>query len=92
MHPIVIGKVSLGLRANRPATLEVLQELPRAVVAEHEEVLHLIEDWQLYGSGIGYGDAQLLASILLTPGSRLWTRDTSLRRVAQQLSLAADLA
>lgn len=91
MHPIVIGEVSLGLRGDRTATLEILQELRRAAVAEHEEVLDLIEDWQLYGSGIGYGDAQLLASVLLTPGSRLWTRDTSLRKVAQQLSLAADL-
>jgi predicted nucleic acid-binding protein len=92
MHPIVIGEVSLGLRGDRTATLEILQELPRAVVADHDEVLDLIEDWQLYGSGIGYGDAQLLASVLLTPGSRLWTRDASLRKVARQLSLAADLA
>lgn len=91
IHPVVIGEVSLGLRGDRSATLAVLQELPRAVMAEHEEVLQLIDDWRLYGCGIGYGDAQLLASVLLTSGSRLWTRDRALRKVALQLSLDAGL-
>jgi hypothetical protein len=37
-------------------------------------------------------DAHLLASVLLTPETRLWTRDRRLRTVAQQLSLDAGLA
>jgi hypothetical protein len=92
MHVVVIGEVSLGLLADRSTTLRILQNLPKAVVAQHEEVLQLIEDWKLYGCGIGYSDAHLLASVLLTSGSRLWTRDKALRKVAQQLSLDAKLA
>ena len=91
IHPMVIGEVALGQVAERDATLKILRKLPRAEVAQHEEVLRLLEDWRLYGSGIGYGDAHLLASVLLTSGSRLWTRDRALRKVARQLSLDAGL-
>lgn len=91
IHPVVIGEMALGTLADRAGTLRILRELPRAEVARHEEVLQLIEDWKLCSCGIGYGDAQLLASVLLTSGSRLWTRDRALRRVAQQLSLDAGL-
>jgi predicted nucleic acid-binding protein len=91
MHPVVIGELALGKLPDRVASLAILNDLPRAVVAQHEEVLQLIEDWALADCGIGYSDAQLVASVLLTSGSRLWTRDRALRRVAQQLSLDAKL-
>ncbi len=91
IHPVVIGEVALGSLADRLGTLKVLRKLPRSEVARHDEVLQLIEDWRLYTCGVGYSDAQLLASVLLTSGSRLWTRDRALRRVVQQLSLDAKL-
>lgn len=91
VHPVVAGEVALGFLADRPAFLQILHDLPQALVARHEEVLQLTEDRQLFGSGIGYGDAHLPASVLLTPAARLWTRDRPLRRVAQQLSLDAGL-
>jgi predicted nucleic acid-binding protein len=91
IHPVVVGEVALGTVPDRLSILAILGDLGRAVVAEHEEVLRLIEDCELYGCGIGYGDAQLLASVLLTSGSRLWTRDRALRKVARQLSLDAGL-
>lgn len=59
-----------------------LQGLPKARVAEDDEVLRLIEQRKLYGRGIGYVDAHLLAAVLLTPGSRLWARDRRLLNVA----------
>lgn len=90
-HPFVIGEVALGSFPGRLALVDYLAQLRRARVAGDDEVLQLIDDWQLYGCGIGYGDAQLLASVLLTPGSRLWTRDRALRKVAQQLSVDAGL-
>lgn len=92
MHPFVLGEISLGGWALRAATLYALERLPRVVVAQESEALRLIEDWSLFGSGIGYLDAHLLAAVLLTPDSRLWTRDKRLRAVAQQLTLDADLA
>ncbi|HTX41297.1 MAG TPA: type II toxin-antitoxin system VapC family toxin [Acidobacteriaceae bacterium] len=92
IHPVVIGELALGRIADRAETLKVLRRLPRAEVAGHDEVLQLIEDWKLYDCGIGYGDAHLLASVLLTSGSRLWTRDRALRRVARQLAVDAGLS
>lgn len=92
IHPVVIGELSLGRWPNRAEVLDMLRQLPQASVARHEETLHLIEDWALAGTGIGYTDAELLASVLLTSGTQLWTRDRALRKVAQQLSLAANLS
>lgn len=91
MHPFVIGEIALGNLRNREEILLALAELPTAVVAEPEEVLDLIEGRGLAGSGIGYVDAHLAASCLLTPDCRLWTRDARLARVAASLEIAPRL-
>lgn len=91
VHPFVIGEVALGSFPGRTALLDYLAGLRQARVAGDEEVLRLIDDWALYGTGIGYMDAHLLASVLLTSRARLWTRDKKLREVAKQLSLDAKL-
>ena len=90
-HPFVIGELALGSSPHVPQLLRYLGGLRRVRLASDEEVLRLIEDWKLRGTGIGYLDAHLLASVLLTSGTQLWTRDRNMRKVAQQLSLAADL-
>lgn len=91
MHPFVIGELAMGKWPDRMATLRGLRKLEFVNVARNEEVLQLIEDWDLAGTGIGYMDAHLLASVLLTPDTLLWTRDRRLRVVAHQLSLDAKL-
>jgi predicted nucleic acid-binding protein len=58
------------------------------VVAQSDEVLQFIERHTLHGKGIGYVDVHLLASVALTEGTRLWTRDQRLRRVATALGCA----
>jgi predicted nucleic acid-binding protein len=90
-HPVIVGELALGRWSRRRQVLNEIRLLPEACIARHDEVFHLIEDWALTGTGIGYSDAQLLASVLLTSGTRLWTRDRPLLKVAEQLSLAADL-
>jgi len=90
-HPFVMGEVALGSFPGRTGLLDYLSALRRARTAADAEVLQLIEDWQLWGTGIGYMDAHLLASVLLTPTTRLWTRDKRLKTVAEQLSLDAKL-
>jgi hypothetical protein len=51
----------------------------------------LIEREQLYGLGIGFVDAHLLAAVRLTPGALLWTRDRRLRQAATRLGLSSNL-
>ena len=41
----------------------------------------------LYGAGIGYVDAQLIAATRLTPDTALWTRDKRLSAVTARLGL-----
>lgn len=88
MHPYVRGEVSLGNLARRAAILADLDMLPRAPVADHHEVLSLIENSQLFGTGVGYVDAHLLASTLLHDEGQLWTRDKRLRAAAERLGIA----
>ena len=87
-HPFVIGELALGHLDPRASVLRDLQELTQSVVASHEEVLAFIDRERLHGFGIGYVDAHLLASVRLTDGAFLWTRDRRLNRLAEKLKLA----
>lgn len=90
-HPFVIGEIALGHLQQRGTILAALHGLPQATTARETEVLQLIGNRKLFGLGIGYVDAHLLASAMLTHAS-LWTRDKRLGLTASQLSLAALLA
>jgi len=81
VHPFIIGELACGNFRDRTSILNDLQSLPAAVTATHEEVLHLIEQRKLWLAGIGWTDAHLLASALLS-NCRLWTLDLSLVRAA----------
>jgi hypothetical protein len=87
-HPFIIGEVALGFLRSRAAVLASLRKLPHAAVARDSEVLALIDQAGLAGSGIGYVDAHLLAAARLTPGARLWTNDRRLHAAARRLDLA----
>ena len=88
MHPFVIGELALGRLGQREMILAALSDLPRAELATDPEVLGFINHQALFGRGIGYVDAHLLASVRLTAGAQLWTRDARLRDVAEALGLA----
>ena len=88
-HPFVLGELALGNLRQRDEILRVLRRSPQATSASHLEVLLFIDREALYGRGIGYVDAHLLAAARLTAGSKLWTRDRRLQAVAGQLGLAA---
>ena len=88
-HPFVIGELALGNLGDRRAVLTALLDLPAAVVARDSEVLEFIDRHALFGRGVGYVDAHLLAAARLTAGATLWTHDKRLRHVAEALRLAA---
>ena len=87
-HPFVIGELALGSLRNRDILLKWLSRLPGATMARHAEVLQLISGDQLFGEGIGYVDAHLLASVRLTSGASLLTSDKRLHSVAARSALA----
>ncbi len=88
-HPFIIGELALVNLQKREIVLQALRDLPSASVATDSEVLHFIESRCLFGRGIGYIDAHLLASVTLTNGATLWTSDKRLHDVATQLGFAA---
>ena len=89
-HRFVIGELALGNLQNRDVVLEALQDLPQAQVATDSEVLRFIAKNVLFGVGIGYVDAHLLAALRLSPGARIWTRDKRLLAASVQLGLSAN--
>jgi predicted nucleic acid-binding protein len=87
-HPFVIGELALGNLRQRDLLVDALRDLPQANVATDDETLHFIHRHALFGLGIGYVDAHLLAAARLTAGATLWTRDKRLHGVADRLGLA----
>ena len=91
-HPWVTGEIALGNLSNRVGVLGLLGNLSQAAVATDTELRTLIDRHRLYGRGIGYVDAQLLAATMLTSGSLLWSRDQRLAAIAAELGIAHDQA
>lgn len=83
-HPFVIGELALGSLSGRATVLAFLAAQRQAVVATHDEVLTMIERHRLFGMGIGYTDAHLLASVLLDRGVALWTGDKRLQAASEK--------
>ena len=88
-HTAVIGEIGLGNLANRREVLGLLANLPQAVQATHDEVMSFIATHELFGLGIGYVDAHLLAATALSSDASLWTRDKRLRAAAAALGTLA---
>jgi hypothetical protein len=87
VHPFVSGELACGSLKNRAAVLADLNALPLATVASSTEVLQLIEDRRLWGRGLGWIDAHLLASALLSHCG-FWTYDRRLGEAAAELGLS----
>jgi len=87
-HPYVVGEIALGQLRQRGIVLRSLQALPEVILATEREMLTLINNHNLFGRGIGYVDACLLAAACITPNTWLWTSDRKLAAVALGLGLA----
>ncbi|MDI6025157.1 PIN domain-containing protein [Corticibacterium sp. UT-5YL-CI-8] len=84
-HLAVIGELALGSLHDRRAVLGFLTAPRQAIVATHDEIMTMIEHHQIYSIGIGYTDAQLLASTLIDDRAELFTRDKRLRAAAEKV-------
>ncbi len=87
-HPMVRGELALGSIRDRAEFLGLLANLPTVVRASDGEVLTFIEANALWSRGLSLVDAHLLAGAKLSTGTRLWTRDSRLRKAATALDLA----
>lgn len=91
IHPWITAELALGSLRDRTRTLATLDDLPQLRVAQMSELRLMIEADRLYSLGIGLTDTQLIASVLISPPTLLWTRDRRLRQVAEDLGIHASL-
>jgi predicted nucleic acid-binding protein len=76
-HSFVLGELACGgLRAGHEMR-RLVQRLPKVEEATQEEVLAMLDQRRLSGTGIGWIDAHLMASALIA-GVRLLTLDKAL--------------
>ncbi len=87
VHSLVIGELACGQLKARQQVLSLLASLPRLPPATDEEALYFLENYRLYGRGLGYIDVHLLAAASLHADARLWTRDRRLKAVAVELDV-----
>ena len=89
MHPLIIGELSMGNLRDRPNFLRGLRQMEAAPSAREDEVAGLVENHELFGLGISWIDAHLLASALLATNVLLWSRDRRLIAAAGAFGRAA---
>lgn len=89
MHPFVLAEIALGNPPRRAVTLATLGAIRQPVIASNTELRRMIEKHTIFGSGVGYVDAHLIASTMLTAGAKLWTGDKRLHAVAERLGVSA---
>jgi predicted nucleic acid-binding protein len=85
-HPFIVSELACGNLRNRHEILSLVQRLPLATQAKHEEVLQFIEQKQLMGKGLGYIDVHLSASAVLTEVP-MWTYDRRLNQANEELGI-----
>lgn len=88
-HPYIVGELACGNMKNRREVLSLLQLLPLATLAKHEEILQFIESNHLMGKGLGYIDVHLSASAVLTR-IPLWSYDKKLSEANEMLGIRYD--
>ncbi len=88
-HPFIIGELACGNLNRRAEILRRLSDLPQLPVAEHYDVMNLIEAHSLMGVGIGWIDAHLLAAAILA-ATPLWTMDKCLAACARRLGVCGE--
>ena len=88
-HPYIVGELACGNMKNRHEVISLLQLLPLATLARHEEILQFIEMNHLMGKGLGYIDIHLAASAVLS-GVPILSYDKKLNEVSEGLGIRYD--
>lgn len=91
VHQSVITELALGNLKDRSIFLGALERLLIVRNVDDQGVRHFIEERRLWGRGLSAVNAALLASVVVTPGVSLWTRDKGLRQAARDVGVLADL-
>ena len=89
-HPFVTGEVGMGSFASaaaRSETIKILFDFAPLEVVPDAEFHIFVGNNQLYGTGAGFVDCHLLASLSRVGDAQLWTSDERLAAQAKRLKL-----
>jgi predicted nucleic acid-binding protein len=86
-HDLVFGELLIGDAGGRTVALTYYGRFSYATAIPHADVVTFVRERRLFGRGIGWIDAHLLASSLVS-GARLYTADSHLALVADELDIA----
>jgi predicted nucleic acid-binding protein len=86
-HEMVFGELLIGDPGGRTQTLSLYSHFSHAATVPHREVAELVRARRLFGRGIGWIDAHLLAASLVA-GAQLYTANGQLAKIAEELSVA----
>lgn len=90
-HDFVYGELLIGDKGGRKRLLADYEQMHRAPVVPHAEVVEFVRQRRLHGRGIGWIDAHLLASSLVGR-LKLWTTDARLKEMAEGLKINYELS
>jgi len=86
-HELVFGELLIGDKGGRRQFLADYALLHHAPSLSHSDIVAFVRHRKLHGRGIGWVDAQLLASAVVGRLS-LWTVDPRLAAVAREVGVA----
>jgi predicted nucleic acid-binding protein len=86
-HEFVYGELLIGDPGGRAKALTSYALFAQAPTVPHAEVASLVRARRLYGRGLGWIDAHLLASTMVSR-SALYTADAPLQELAASLGVA----
>ena len=86
-HDFIYGELLIGDKGGRKQLLASYEQMHRAPIVTHDEVVVFVRERRLHGCGIGWIDAHLLASALVG-GLKLWTADPRLATLAKEFGIA----
>ena len=86
-HAMVFGELLVGDIGGRGRLLVAYAQMHQADTVAHPEVVTFVRSRRLFGRGLGWIDAHLLASAILQR-HQIWTADLRFAAVASELGIA----
>jgi predicted nucleic acid-binding protein len=85
-HELVYGELLIGDSGGRKRLLAAYEQMAKASIVPHAEVVAFVRRRQMHGRGIGWIDVHLLASAIVGR-LQLWTADPRLAEAAREFGL-----
>jgi predicted nucleic acid-binding protein len=90
-HDFVYGELLIGDKGGRKRLLADYEQMHRAPLVSHAEVVDFVRRRRINGRGVGWIDAHLLASSLVGR-LKLWTTDPRLAALAKELKIGYEFS